>query len=104
LFLGWWICFLLVKQTIAMVTWIFTVDFLDLLVSGFNELSQWLQLWQTGIPLWLPTMEKANDWLGCWSHFEILLTFMVQNDAMWGEHWLLLLAVNCNGFLDGDHG
>ena len=29
---------------------------------------------------------------------------MVQNEAMWGEHWLLLLVLNFNGFLDGDHG
>jgi hypothetical protein len=49
-------------------------------------------------------MEKANNWLGCWSHFGILLTFMVQNEAMWDEHWLLLLVLNFNGFLDGDHG
>ena len=43
-FLGWWICFLLVKQIIVSITWIFTMDFLDLFVSGFNELPQWLQL------------------------------------------------------------
>ena len=49
-------------------------------------------------------MEKVNNWLGCWSHFEILLTFMVQNEAMWDEHWLLLLVLNFNGLLDGDHG
>ena len=104
-FLGWWLWILLIKQIcVSMVIWVFTLGFLDLLVPGFNELPQWLQLWQTGIPLWLFPIEKANNWLGCWSQFEILLAFMVQNEAMWGEHWLLLLVLNFNGFLDGDHG
>jgi hypothetical protein len=104
-FLGWWLWILLVKQIcVSMVIWVFTLGFLDLLVPGFNELPQWLQLGQTGIPLWLFPIEKANNWLGCWSQFEILLAFMVQNEAMWGEHWLLLLVLNFNGFLDGDHG
>ena len=105
-FFGNKLCILLVKQIlVSSATWIFfTLDLLDLLVPGFNKVLQWLQLSQAGIPWGIVSMEKANYWIGCWPQFQKLLAFMAKKQVMWDHYCLLVLVLNLNGSLDGDHG
>lgn len=98
---SWWV---LVKQVLdgpILCRW-FCLELLDGCVPGFNELCQWFMLGTAGISLGTMSKEKGNDWLGCWPEFQILLPFMVKDEVLWDGNCLLLLVLNCNGFLDGN--